>query len=242
MGLNTTTLSNVISPVQVGLLSIWTKITTAGATYSLGIQTPGTLWAWGANASGQLGLNTSTNYSSPVQVGALSSWTQISAGFFTSTAVQSPGTLWAWGSNNFGQLGQSDTTNRSSPTQIGALTTWTQVSNGAYSMYAIQSSGTLWACGNNSYGQLGLGDLTHRYSLVQIGSSSNWTQIYASTNSFLFALAIQSNGTLWAWGNNSFGQLGLNNTTNYSSPIQVGALTTWTSASPGGYWSHGIYY
>jgi len=72
-------------------------------------------------------------------------------------------------------------------------------------------------------------------SPVQLGTGSNWSQVYmpGATSNGQFMVALQSNGTLWSWGLNTFGQLGLNTTTNYSSPIQIGALTTWTTASVG---------
>ena len=84
------------------------------------------LFAWGNNAQGRLGLGDEVNRSSPVQVGGLDKWSQVSissSGF----AVKTDGTLWAWGSNNAGQLGQNNTTNLSSPVQIGSLTGWSQV-------------------------------------------------------------------------------------------------------------------
>jgi hypothetical protein len=92
------------------------------------IQSNGTLWSWGNNSWGQLGLNDVTHRSSPVQVGALSVWTQIACGYFNAFAVTSLGTLWSWGINSFGQLGSSNTTHRSSPVQVGALSTWTVIS------------------------------------------------------------------------------------------------------------------
>jgi alpha-tubulin suppressor-like RCC1 family protein len=228
LGTNTSTLSNVISPVQIGALSTWVTIS-GGAYFSLAILSNGTLWSWGSNSYGQLGLNTSTNYSSPVQVGALSSWSQVFPGFGHSVALQSNGTLWTWGLNSFGQLGQNNQTNYSSPVQVGALTTWTKISAGVHATFALQSNGTLWSCGRNAGGQLGLGDLTDRSSLTQVGSLSSWSQV---TSSYEGAFAIQSPGTLWAWGLNNVGQVGINTSTFIiSSPVQVGTLSAWTQIS-----------
>jgi len=223
LGLNTIT-SSISSPIQVGSLSTWTQISAAGS-HSLAIQSNGTLWSWGYNAYGQLGLSDITNRSSPTQVGTLSIWTQIVAGRFHSLALQSNGTLWSCGYNVYGQLGLSDITNRSSPTPIGSLSTWTQIAAGQYHSLGIQSGGTLWSWGLNSYGQLGTSDLTHRSSPVQVGSLSVWTKI---SGGFNHSLALQSNGTLWSWGYNSNGQLGFSDTTSRSTPTQVGSLSTWT--------------
>jgi alpha-tubulin suppressor-like RCC1 family protein len=240
LGLNTTV--GVSSPIQVGLLNTWTQVSNGIGLHTAAIQSPGTLWAWGYNVFGQLGNNGTTNISSPVQIGALNYWTQISCGYYSTAAILSPGTLWVWGNNSFGQLGLGDISHRSSPVQVGALNVWTQVSSGpSPNMAAIQSNGTLWAWGNNSFGQLGLNTstLSNVSSPVQVGSLSTWTQV---NNGSTFTTAIQTPGTLWAWGLNTYGQLGINSTTNTSSPVQVGALTTWTATNNGFNSSLGIRY
>jgi alpha-tubulin suppressor-like RCC1 family protein len=86
------------------------------------------MWAWGLNGDGQLGLGNTTNTSSPVQVGALTTWLRIGAGQYHMTAIKTDGTLWTWGRNSYGRLGIGDTNNRSSPVQIGSSTTWSVVS------------------------------------------------------------------------------------------------------------------
>jgi len=91
-----------------------------------GMTSPG-LFSWGYNDYGQLGLGDRTHRSSPVQVGSLTNWKQISSHQF-SLAIKTDGTLWSWGNNIFyGQLGLGDRTNRSSPVQVGSLTNWKQV-------------------------------------------------------------------------------------------------------------------
>jgi len=240
--LGTNNTSNYSTPIQVGTLSTWIQVSTGFGYATTAIQSPGTLWSWGSGALGQLGNNSTTNFSSPVQVGALNYWTQTSCGYYSTAAILSPGTLWVWGNNSFGQLGLGDVTHRSSPVQVGALNVWTQVSSGpTQNMAAIQSNGTLWTWGNNSFGQLGLNTTTLSAisSPVQVGSLSTWTQV---NNGNTFTTAIQSNGTLWAWGLNTYGQLGQNDITNRSSPVQVGSLTTWTRISNGYYYSAGIRY
>jgi alpha-tubulin suppressor-like RCC1 family protein len=188
------------------------------------------LWAWGLNNNhGQLGLNDRVNRSSPVQVGALSDWAQVSTGLITSFTVKTDGTLWAWGYNTNGQLGLNDIARRSSPVQVGALSTWAQVSASAQQQtLAIRTNGTLWAWGENTNGGLGLNDIANRSSPVQVGALSNWAQVSAGSS---FSLAVKTDGTLWAWGLNFAGQLGLNNVADRSSPVQVGALSTWAQVS-----------
>ncbi len=94
------------------------------SNYTIAIKTDGTLWAWGFNIVGNLGLGDTANRSSPVQVGALTTWASTACGSNHTLAIKTDGTLWAWGQNNEGQLGLGNTTDRSSPVQVGALTTW----------------------------------------------------------------------------------------------------------------------
>jgi alpha-tubulin suppressor-like RCC1 family protein len=136
---------------------------------SFGIDSIGRLFAWGANGSGLLGLNSVVNRSSPVQIGT-SSWSQVSTtgrGLSAGYGVTIAGRLYAWGTNSSGQLATGDTINRSSPVQIMTDTTdWIYIGGG----YGIQStSGILWGWGFGSDGQLGLGDTISRSSPVQIG-------------------------------------------------------------------------
>ena len=217
------------SPAQVGALTTWYK-TSGGATHILATKTDGTLWAWGSNGAGALGLNDEPNRSSPVQVGALTAWANIAAGNALSIATKTDGTLWAWGRNDSGQLGLNDTNNRSSPVQVGGLTAWANVAAGTEFALAVKTDGTMWSWGRNDSGSLGLNDTVQRSSPVQIGALTTWANVAAGGT---FAVAIKTDGTLWAWGNNGNGQLGIGNTTTRSSPVQVGALTTWANIAAG---------
>ena len=122
------------SPVQVGALTNWAKVSASSSRFSLAIKTDGTLWGWGYNANGgRIGDNTIVTKSSPVQIGALTNWSSVSAGSRGGLSVKTDGTLWAWGQNVDGPAGDGTTVNRSSPVQVGAETTWSAVSarNGA---------------------------------------------------------------------------------------------------------------
>jgi alpha-tubulin suppressor-like RCC1 family protein len=191
------------------------------------------LWSWGQGSSGQHGLGNTTSVSSPTQIGALSTWTTIDAGWRHGMAVKTDGTLWTWGENYTGRLGLGNTAHRSSPVQVGAETTWSRVAAGYEHSLAIKTDGTLWSWGENyPGGKLGLGDTTNQSNPVQVGALTTWSSIAAG--GFGHSLAIKTDGTLWSWGQNNNGQLGLGNTTNRSSPVQVGALTTWSSIAGGG--------
>jgi alpha-tubulin suppressor-like RCC1 family protein len=213
------------SPVQVGALTNWKNVISQIQNCTIAVRTDGTLWAWGRNAYGQLGLGNVVARSSPTQVGALTTWSKIAGISTTTLAVKTDGTLWAWGDNSNGVLGLNDVNPRSSPVQVGALTNWSSISCSTAS-FGIKTDGTLWAWGLNVYGTLGTGNTVAYSSPVQVGALSNWASVVTCQDS---TYAVKTDGTLWAWGINSAGQLGLGNNTNKSSPVQVGTLNTWAS-------------
>lgn len=196
------------------------------------------LFSWGYNGNGQLGSGTTTDRSSPVQVGALTNWSVISAGSNYCLAIKTDGSLWAWGNGGSGRLGDGTAVDKSSPIQIGSLTNWASVSAGNTHSLAVKTDGTLWAWGSNAQGELGDGTATGKSSPIQIGSLTNWSKVSAGRNSF--SLAVKTNGTLWAWGNNLDGMLGDGTTTTRSSPVQIGSLTNWASVSACNAYSFGI--
>ncbi len=222
---------NHSSPVQIGALTDWAQVA-AGQNFTASIKTDGTLWTWGDNTpDGQLGDGTRIDRSSPVQIGALTNWAQVSAGASHAASIKTDGTLWTWGLNSTGQLGQNTVFSRSSPVQVGALTDWAQVSAFGVSAASIKTDGTLWAWGTNG-GILGDGTAINRSSPVQIGALTNWSYVAGGRNHIA---AVKTDGTLWAWGINTRGQLGQGNVVARSSPVQVGALTNWSHVAAGYY-------
>jgi alpha-tubulin suppressor-like RCC1 family protein len=194
-----------------------------------------TLFTWGRNNSGQLGDNTTTNRLTPVTtLAGGANWKQVAGGYTHTAAIKTDGTLWTWGYNG-GQLGINNTTTRSTPvTTLAGGTNWKQVACGNNHIAAIKTDGTLWTWGDNNSGQLGDNTTTQRLTPVTtLAGGTNWKQVAGGTN---YTAAIKTDGTLWTWGNNGYGQLGDNDTTQKLTPVTTFAGgTNWKQVVSGGY-------
>jgi alpha-tubulin suppressor-like RCC1 family protein len=207
-------------------------LVSAGYNHAGAIKTDGSLVMFGNNTAGSLGDNTGLNRSSPVQtVAGGTNWSKLSCGTTNTGAIKTDGSLWMWGGNISGSLGINFSSGiRNSPVQIGSNTTWSSISCGFYHTAAIKTDGTLWTWGDNLHGQLGDNTTINRSSPIQtVAGGTTWSQVACG---WKHTAAIKTNGTLWSWGDNSYGQLGDGTITQRSSPIQeIGAGTTWTFVS-----------
>jgi len=227
--------SGISSPTQLpGTWSSSAGKTCVGSNTTYAIRTNGTLWSWGRNFTGNLGHNEGGTYpsypaskSSPTQIGTNTNWNQMLHSDATSTsATKTDGTLWAWGNNGSGQLGQNNEVGYSSPVQIPG-TTWSRAFQLNNCCVATKTNGTLWGWGSNNYGSLGQNEggspATKYSSPAQIPGSWTHGSLEGSWNGGGFCK--KTDGTLWCWGWNGSGQLGLNSRVSYSSPVQVSAYS-----------------
>lgn len=239
------------TPTKVGNTYDWIDVE-AGISHSLGMKIDGSIWSWGENIAGELGLGNFDSIYVPTQIDTITSWIDIAVGEHHNIALRSDKTLWAWGANIQGQLGDGTQLIKKLPVQIGSGSQWLTVAAGSVSSGAIRDDGTLWTWGNmvnglgmiqngsasdwnsitiggfhilmwnliseawalgeNSKGELGNGTTEYGRELTQIGSEANWLMLSAGgMNTFLGgqSLGIKTNGSLWAWGFNSYGQLGI---------------------------------
>lgn len=239
--LGTGNTTNYSTPQQIGSATDWTQVS-QGGLHTCGIR-GGLMHCWGYNANGQLGTGNATNFSTPQQIGSSTGWTAVTAAYLYAnggaTCGIDSGKLYCWGANGYGQLGLGNNTAFNTPQQVGALTSWTAVSTDGISTCGI-AAGKLYCWGYNVSGELGLGNTTTFTSPQQVGSATNWTAISISYTNGGSTCGIAA-GSLYCWGNNTYGQLGLGNSTSFNTPQQVGTATNWTNINlgPNGYGSGG---
>jgi alpha-tubulin suppressor-like RCC1 family protein len=234
------------------VISIW-----GGARGTVILKSDGTVWTWGANFSGKLGIGETNDVRllAPVEVhgagnvGFLNSVNTIMGCEVHNVAIKSDGTVWSWGSNAFGQLGNGTTNDSWTPVQTGLtavppLTSVVKLGGRPYFTLAVKSDGTVWAWGMNRYGQIGNGTvnpLGGPQVVVPTMVSNSWPG--GSINSprqvtcgYQFGAALTTNGTVWTWGSGTHGELGQGTPTTSYYPAQVSGLTNIISISAG--WFH----
>jgi alpha-tubulin suppressor-like RCC1 family protein len=126
-----------------------------GEQHTCAIKGSGSLFCWGGNSDGELGLGDDTTRDVPVQVGSDTNWTAVRAGKYFTCGVKGAGTLFCWGINNYGQLGIGSLDSDDSPVQVGTASNWTSISTGGYQAAGLRTGGALYTWGRNAQGQLG---------------------------------------------------------------------------------------
>lgn len=224
------------NPAQVTTLANVTQVA-GGLQHSLFLKSDGTVYAVGANGSGQLGDGTTTNRTTAVQVSGLTNVVEIAAGAAFSLARKSDGTVYAWGDNSYGELGNGTSPSSctvsypsvsysNTPVQVNGVSSATGIAAGAWHGVALISGGTVKTWGRNTYGQLGNGaggDFTENYDTRCVQSASgvtDATQVAAGQNHSVI-LRGNNSGKLKAWGNNGDGQLADGTNTLRNSPVTM---------------------
>ncbi len=236
-------------PVAVEGLGHVTAIA-AGANQSLALLSNGTVMAWGGNESGQLGDGNTTESDVPMAVKGLTGVTAIAAGGEHSLALLSDGKVMAWGDNEQGQLGDEGTNYSDVPVAVSGLKAVTAIAAGGEHSLALLSDGTVMAWGADGYGQLGNAtaedpkeeeepkeeppkeEEVRSEVPVPVSGVSGVTAIAAGAH---HSLALLGNGTVMAWGEDAFGELGDGSVArSHQAPVAVSALTGVTAIAAGG--------
>ena len=239
LGINTTTTSK--TPVEVlgvggsgdlsGIVSV-----TAGQYFTCGLSSAGNVYCWGLNTDGQLGINTTTNSKTPVEVlgvggsGNLSGMVMLAGGGDHTCALSTAGNVYCWGYNNDSQLGNNSTTTELEPIEVlgvggsGNLASIVSIAAGQYHTCAVSSAGNVYCWGYNNKGQLGNNTTTTELVPIEVlgvGGSGNLSGIQSITAGQDHTCAVSSAGNVYCWGYNVDGQLGNNSTTTSKTPIEV---------------------
>lgn len=216
----------------------WRSVGASG-TGTCAIWQDGSLWCWGT-------LQPYPTQSSPVRVGSETSWAEVVGGYNHACGVRADGSLACWGSNLGGALGAGDSTNSATPRDVESSVGWAQIDGDYGRTCGVKIDGTLWCWGLNQWGQAGVGLITCHESIateacgtpdttrpVQVGSDSDWRQVAAAER---HTCATKTDGTLWCWGSNDQGVLGLpaeelplvcGEQRCAASPVRVGLASTW---------------
>lgn len=221
-------------PVLIGE-ERWRQVS-AGAAHKVAIHVDGTLWSWGDNVNGQLGRNHFVSSATPGKVNNDTDWKAVAAGDYHTLALKNDGSLWAWGAGGFGQLGNGFQQDRSIPVKVAGFSDWVAIAAGADHSLGIRADRSLYAWGSNSAGQLGINDdpwdFGIRTSPKLVSGGGQWKTVAAGT---WFSLGIRTDGTLWSWGSNLHGQLGLGTDADSKrTPRHVTGWSSWAEVAAGG--------
>ncbi len=181
----------------------------AGDYFSLALKTDGTVWAWGENSRGELGIGSTDSGIKATQTTGLSDVRAISASNLTGLALRNDGSVWSWGDNAHGQLGNGTVGGlQATPAQIAGLSNVTAIAAGYLHNLALRSDGTVWAWGSNAGGALGNdtgAGSGSRPTPAQVAGLGSVTAIAAGYDG---SMARVSDGTVWVWGTKGSGQFG----------------------------------
>ncbi len=197
---------------------VWAKVA-GGRNHTCGVRTDRSLWCWGNNGDGSLGLGDTTDRRVPTRVGTDLDWAKIGTGAYHTCGVRADRSLWCWGNNGDGQLGLGDETNRLVPNRVGTDLDWVEISTGVYHTCGVRADRSLWCWGSNGAGQLGLGDTTlTRLVPTRVGTDLDWAKISTGAD---HTCGVRTDRSLWCWGLNDRAQLGLGDLTDRLVPTRV---------------------
>ena len=224
------------TPVQVPGAS-GTRVLRAGLWHAMALKDDGSIVAWGNNSEGELGTGHIASAPAPVPVASLGTVTATALSRTSGYALRGDGTVVAWGDNEWGQLGDGSTTSRSAPAPVRNLAGIRELAGGYLHAIAAAEDGSVWSWGADFFGQLGGGTTNVSVGRTTPARVQNLTGVSRIAAGLDHNLALKSDGTVWAWGWNDYGQLGDGTMQLRALPVQVGTLTGIIAIAAGGHHS-----
>ena len=217
------------TPVTVQGLSDVVQVAAGGlpgwAGHSVALKSDGTVWTWGYGKHGQLGQGANASNPVPTQVPGLTGIVQIAANGDNTYALKSDGTVYAWGDDGFDQIGNPGAANnQNTPLQVQNLSDVVAITADGTAALAIKADGTVWAWGDNNTGELGDGAVCGKYCVTPV-QAVGLTSTAEVAGGYVHSLAETIAGAVYAWGNNSSGQLGNGTLIAATEPTLVPNLT-----------------
>jgi alpha-tubulin suppressor-like RCC1 family protein len=191
-------------PRQVSPGSVWKQVQ-AGRYFTCAIRDDDTLWCWGANGAGQLGISSFVDQPRPITTAPIAAtWTALALGDATACAIRTDRSLWCWGDNVEGQVGDTTTVDRTVPTPVMPGTMWTAVDVGYQHTCALDANGEAWCWGRNYEGELGDGTVTRRPMPSRVVGGKPFARIATGGT---HSCAATADGELWCWGEGTRGRI-----------------------------------
>ncbi len=212
----------IAAPTRVGEDVDW-QMVSAGLNHVAALREDGTLWTWGSNAAKQLGFDDGAFVDEPRQVGMDTDWQSVSTGNSHTIALKEDGSLWTWGNGNWEGV------------RVPGDHVWVQVNTYRDHNLAIRSDHSLWAWGNNFQGKLGISRTASAVAEpTRVGTETDWIEAVAGSS---HSVGLRADGSLWTWGSNQSGQLGIGATSQQVShsaaPVRVGSGEDWVGIATG---------
>ncbi len=224
-------------PAKVKGGSAWRSF--SASCFTVAVKEDGTLWTWGKdNGADTINESEDMAFSDPVQIGQDSDWSLADCGNDFAAALKTDGSLRTWGYNRYGELGRGLSMLKQKPAPVNAGGDWASISAGSHHTLAIKADGSLWAWGYNFIGESGAAlDIRHVERPVRIGTDNDWYKAFSAVYS---SYTLKKDGTLWGWGYNIYGQIGIGSKNVWMVPKQIGDSSNWKDISAAGTMAMGL--